>query len=113
MEVKEVVDNWRESRTLAIKNGIDPNHAHQMKNLDFEGHGVLIVARETVNSSEPLCLALGETGNKIHLQPCFQDWVPQTLAERWETGAVVLNEVKPNTRWEVGPCTSDGLLQRL
>ena len=31
----------------------------------FEGNGVLIVARETVNETTPLCLGLGDTQNKV------------------------------------------------
>ena len=31
----------------------------------FEGHGVLIVARETVYDKIPLCLGLGESKNKV------------------------------------------------
>jgi hypothetical protein len=98
---------------VAIKNGTDPLNANQMKNFAFQGQGVLIVAKSTVNDSVPLCLALGDIGNQIKLLPCFQEWVPQTLAEKWESGAVILSETIPHTRWEVGPCTSDGRLTRL
>ena len=111
--MKAVVDQWRENRLDSIRHGTDPLHANTMTTLPFEGHGVLIVAKNTVNDSVPLCLALGETGNAIQLLPCFEDWVPRTLAEHWETGAVVLSETVPHTRWEVGPCTSDGKLKRL
>jgi hypothetical protein len=85
----------------------------EMKKVELEGHGVLIVARDTVSDSMPLCLALGETGNKLALLPCFQEWVPPTLAQGWETGAVVLRETAFHTRWEVGPCTTDGHVERL
>jgi len=108
-----VIDNWRANRALAIEGGVHPDHATQLKNIDFEGHGTLIVAKETVHDPIPLCLALPETGNKISLLPCFEDWVPPTLADAWETGAVVLPETVPKTRWEVGPCTSDGEVERL
>lgn len=83
-----------------------------MKNFEFEGQGVLVVARDTAASDTPLCLALGETGNQIYLLPCFDEWVTPTLAENWETGAVILSETVPHTRWEIGPCTSDGQLSR-
>ena len=109
-----MIDEWRRKRAHAIENeGLHPGAAFQMKNVEFEGHGVLIVAKDTVSNSEPLCLALGEEGNKAELLPCFQSWVPATLAPDWETGAVVLNEVKLHTRWKVGPCTTDGHVERL
>jgi hypothetical protein len=81
--------------------------------LSFEGHGVLIVAKDTILNEEPLCLGIGDTGNKLKLVPCFRSWVRQTLAEGWETGAVILDETRPHNRWEVGPCTSDGHIKRL
>jgi hypothetical protein len=83
-EVKAVIDFWRSSRLESIRNGTDPLRANKMKNFEFEGHGVLLVARETVNDTVPLCMALGETGNTIKLLPCFEEWVPKTLAEGWE-----------------------------
>jgi hypothetical protein len=84
-----------------------------MKNIKFEGHGVLIVAKDTVSDPEPLCMAIGDTGNKIELLPCFESGVPATLAPEWETGGVVLSETKLHTRWNVGPCTTDGHVERL
>jgi hypothetical protein len=71
------------------------------------------VAKETVNTTDPLCLGLGPTENKVRLVPCFKDWVPPTLAEGWESGGVILEEVRNHTRWEIGPCSSDGNLKRL
>ena len=84
-----------------------------MNHITFEGHGVLIVAKDTVSDPEPLCLAIGPSGNKIELLPCFESWVPATLAPSWEAGAVVLSETKQHTRWSVGPCTTDGAIERL
>ena len=46
------------------------------------------------------------------LFPCFQPDVVPTLASDWQTGAVIEEEVLPNNRWGVGPCSSDGGLQR-
>lgn len=109
-----MVDQWRAERAKAIlEDGIDPGAALQMKKFEFEGHGVLIAAKDTLHEPIPLCLALPESGNSIQLLPCFHKWVPPTLAPNWETGAVVLSEVMAHTRWEVGPCTSDGKLERL
>ena len=108
-DVKDVVDRWRAKRRRAIEDdGVHPDHARTTKMLDLEGHGTLIVAKATVNNPVPLCLAIPDTGNKISLLPCFEDWVPPTLADQWETGAVVLRETVPHTRWDIGPCTSDG-----
>ena len=44
--------------------------------------------------------------------PCFYDAVIPTLETDWETGAVIEEEVVPNNRWEIGPCSSDGMLTR-
>ena len=79
----------------------------------FEGQGVLIVAKETLNDAEPLCLGLGKTKNKVRLFPCFREGVAATLAPTWETGAVIVEETMPHNRWEVGPCSSDGNIERL
>jgi hypothetical protein len=110
-EVKDVIDRWRSSRASSIEKA--PDAVLAMRKMQFEGHGVLIVAKETVNDKTPLCLAIGARGNKIELLPCFEEWVPATLAEDWETGAVILRETVPHTRWEIGPCTSDGRVERL
>ena len=83
------------------------------ENMRLEGHGTLIVATETINSSMPLCLGLGENFNKVRLVPCFHEEVVPTLANNWETGAVILDEVQSHTRWSIGPCSSNGSLQRL
>jgi len=84
--------------------------------LHFEGHGLLIVAKETVGDSMPLCLGLSPAqrgGNELMLVPCFHDWVPETLGEKWETGGVIFSETPPKNRWDIGPCTSDGTIERL
>ena len=82
------------------------------KSMDFEGHGVLIVAKETVNDETPLCLGLGSTGNAMRLTPCFHDYIVPSLSEDWETGAVIKEETQLHLRWQVAPCTSDGDLKR-
>jgi hypothetical protein len=109
--VKDIIDEWRVKREEAIQNGT-LQEVVNAKSVDFEGHGVLIVAKETVESPTPLCLGLGSTGNEILLTPCFHDWVPPTLGDQWETGGVVRHETHAHTRWEVGPCTSDGHVER-
>ena len=86
---------------------------HHHTDMEFEGHGVLIVAKATVSSPMPLCMGLGPTGNYAKLVPCFYEGVPPSLAEGWETGAVVMEECPFHNRWQLGPCTSDGNLERL
>ena len=107
----------KEEFVLTSLNVTDPNAGDSTKfrvdNLNFVGHGVLFVAKSTVDDTIPLCLGLGETQNRVRLIPCFHDWVPQTLAPEWETGAVVLEETIPHNRWKIGPCSSDGNLERL
>jgi hypothetical protein len=34
-------------------------------NQTFVGHGVMIVAKETINDNVPLCLGLGPTANQV------------------------------------------------
>ena len=83
------------------------------ENMKFEGHGTLIVATETLHTSDPLCLGLGPRFSHLRLVPCFHDNVTPTLAPNWETGAVILEEVQEHTRWSIGPCSSNGGLERL
>lgn len=83
------------------------------ENMKFEGHGTLIVATDTLHTSDPLCLGLGPRFSHVRLVPCFQDNVAPTLADNWETGAVILEEVQDHTRWSIGPCSSSGNLDRL
>lgn len=116
-KVKDVLDTLRmkEEFELVALNATKPIGSPRRDKVDMslEGHGTLIVAKETVNTSYPLCLGLGETTNKIRLVPCFHDWVIPTLAAGWETGAVILEETSNHTRWAIGPCSSDGNLKRL
>lgn len=104
--VKDIVDEWRDKRDEKV----DPPEL--INGLQFEGHGVLIVAKDTINDEDPLCMGLGETGNNIGLVPCFFEDVLPTLATDWATGAVIREEVLPHNRWEIGPCTTDGDLRR-
>jgi hypothetical protein len=80
----------------------------------FEGHGVMIVAKETVQSGNPLCLGMAgvESVSKIRLVPCFRRNVIPTLDVGWETGGVIQEELNQNTAWDIGPCSSDGNLYR-
>jgi len=113
-KIKEVIDMKRSADEDQIRDIAAGNYTPepQVINTSFEGHGVLIVAEETAHDSIPLCLGLGSSGNKAKLVPCFQPHVVKTLANDWETGAVIEDEVITNNHWEVGPCSSDGALER-
>jgi hypothetical protein len=106
--VKDIVDRWR------LRREADPTYqSRSLRNVNFEGHGVMIVAKDTIDEEDPLCLGLGETGNALKLVPCFYDDVLPSLAKDWATGAVISEEVILHNRWELGPCTSDGHVERL
>jgi len=88
----------RAKEEQAIKEGKDPLHKEETFDHGFAGHGVLIVAKETLHDKVPLCLGLGPEHNKLRLVPCFHDWVPETLAAGWETGAVITQETILHSR---------------
>ena len=114
-KVKDIVDAWRakrEASMLAYLQDSSKEPEPRSHGMDFEGQGVLIVAKETVNHETPLCMALGESGNQIKLVPCFYPEVVPNLLETWETGAVAQSETLWHNRWEMTPCTSDGALER-
>ena len=97
------------SRDLAFGNYTEPEITVDTK---FQGFGTLIAAKETLDSDNPLCLGLGNNGHYVRLVPCFHEVVVPTLSKGWAIGgAVIEQEVLPNNRWEVGPCSSDGGLQ--
>ena len=108
-DIKGHIDALRHRQELELTG----QQAKEESTTEFEGHGILIVAKETVKDHMPLCLGIGSSRNKARLLPCFHDFVPGTLAPDWETGAVVVEEVIENNRWNIGPCSSDGSLQRL
>lgn len=114
-EIKDVIDSLRQKEQILLtsKDNTEVNTTLPAADLRLDGHGALLVAKDTINSSMPLCMGLGEAQNKVRLVPCFEDWVPPTLAADWETGAVILEETLPHNRWEIGPCSSDGNLKRL
>ncbi|GKY92373.1 hypothetical protein MPSEU_000208200 [Mayamaea pseudoterrestris] len=112
-KVKDIIDEWRSRHDQAATKTANFDRSLHQVHVNFAGHGVLIVAKETVNDAVPLCLGLGSTGNRPKLVPCFHDAVIPSLEEEWETGAVILEETPWHNRWSVGPCTSDGSLERL
>jgi Core-2/I-Branching enzyme len=135
--VKDVLDQHRQEQQLLYKDynnkqrqtnsssqentttssssssGIDVISMPNKVNTTFEGHGVLLVAKATVSSKTPLCMGLGPSGNYAKLVPCFFDIVIPSLATGWETGAVIVEETPLHNRWNLGPCTPDGNLERL
>jgi hypothetical protein len=114
IKVKNIIDTIRvrEEFSMTALNITEPKNDPPKVDLSLDGHGALFVAKDTINTTMPMCLGLGEAQNKVRLVPCFQEWVPKTLAPEWETGAVVLEETLPHNRWEIGPCSSDGNLKR-
>lgn len=107
-DIKDYIDSLRYRQELELTG----KAKKRTPPTEFEGHGVLIVAKETVQDGIPLCLGIGPTGNKVRLVQCFHDHVLPTLAINWETGAVVVEEVAEHNRWNIGPCSSDGILHR-
>mmetsp|Transcript_351 Transcript_351/g.369 ORF Transcript_351/g.369 Transcript_351/m.369 type:complete len:894 (-) Transcript_351:102-2783(-) len=112
-KVKDILDIKRAKAEAKFRDIAAGNFTEGLViDTSFEGHGTLIVAKETIHDDEPLCLGLGPKGNKVRLVPCFLPEVVSVLSSDWATGAVIEEEVLPNSRWEVGPCSSDGMLQR-
>lgn len=101
----------REAELIKANNGTN-NATLPLEEWEFQGEGVLIVAKETVTDDVPLCMGLAKQGNAVVLQPCFKDDVPPTLSPEWEAGAVIIEEIEGLNRWDIGPCSSDGELKR-
>lgn len=101
----------REAELMKANNGTN-NATLPLEEWEFQGEGVLIVAKETVSDDVPLCMGLAKQGNAVQLQPCFKDDVPPTLSPEWEAGAVIIEEIEGLNRWDIGPCSSDGDLKR-
>lgn len=66
-EILRRIENSRDADEKRWKNTNNGNAIPSVSSIDtnFEGHGTLIVAKETVNSTEPLCMGLGNSGNKV------------------------------------------------
>ena len=60
--IKDILDERRKEEQEELMGLREPSRKSAM---DFEGHGVLIVAKATVSDSTPLCLGLGSTYNKV------------------------------------------------
>ncbi|KAL7495402.1 hypothetical protein ACHAWT_003862 [Skeletonema menzelii] len=93
--------------------GVEVTEKLPLESWEFQGEGVMLVAKETVLDKVPLCLGLSKDGaNRVHLLPCFKEDVPPTLSPDWYTGAVIIEEIENFNRWDIGPCSSDGALHR-
>lgn len=118
VQIKDIIDIKRKRDDEFLKlhpqfNSLPNKDKVNYGALEFENMGVLFVAKSTLYEASPLCLGLGPSGNKVLLTPCFYNDVPPTLDEQWETGGVILQETRPNNRWNIGPCSSDGSISRL
>ena len=93
--------------------GVEVTQKLPLESWEFQGEGVMLVAKETVLDEVPLCLGLNRDGaNRVYLLPCFKEDVPPTLSPDWYTGAVIIEEIEYFNRWDIGPCSSDGELKR-
>lgn len=112
--MKDILDIKRAQEEATFRDIAAGNYteAPTTVSTSFAGLGTLIVAKETIHDHHPLCLGLGDSGNKVKLVPCFHNEVINTLSEDWATGAVIKEEVLRNNRWEIGPCSTDGSLRR-
>ncbi|KAL7548557.1 hypothetical protein ACHAWF_011857 [Thalassiosira exigua] len=110
-----VKDEEKLKQEAAIMKDRLENETHPalpLEEWEFQGEGVLIVAKETVSDSVPLCMGLPDDLNTVLLRPCFKKDVPPTLSPGWESGAVIMEEIDGLNRWDIGPCSSDGELKR-
>ena len=96
-------------KEMKDKNETEPDLP--LEEWEFQGEGVMIVAKETINDTMPLCMGLNDD-NRVLLQPCFKEDVPPTLSTGWAEGAVIIEEIDGFNRWDIGPCSSDGELKR-
>mmetsp|Transcript_61938 Transcript_61938/g.182977 ORF Transcript_61938/g.182977 Transcript_61938/m.182977 type:complete len:684 (-) Transcript_61938:971-3022(-) len=64
-EIKDVIDIKRNREERLLQNNSSSDAIHSGPDTMFEGHGVLVVATETINETMPLCLGLGESQNKV------------------------------------------------
>mmetsp|Transcript_18224 Transcript_18224/g.32102 ORF Transcript_18224/g.32102 Transcript_18224/m.32102 type:complete len:349 (-) Transcript_18224:53-1099(-) len=119
--IKDYIDTRRQKEEDRFKREADlmtemkengTNAALPLEEWEFQGEGVLMVAKETLLDDVPLCMGLAKDGNQVLLQPCFKDDVPSALSAQWEEGAVIIEEIDGLNRWDIGPCSSDGELKR-
>jgi hypothetical protein len=112
IDLRRAKEEERLKRESEYKDKNETESEPPLEEWEFQGEGVMIVAKETVNDTMPLCMGLGKDGNAVKLQPCFKEDVPSTLSVGWEEGAVIIEEIEGFNRWDIGPCSSDGELKR-
>mmetsp|Transcript_76 Transcript_76/g.107 ORF Transcript_76/g.107 Transcript_76/m.107 type:complete len:596 (+) Transcript_76:230-2017(+) len=80
------------------------------KNEIVSDHGLIIVEKQSIDSSMPICLGTGASGNFVKLLPCFHEEVVPTLEDNWFTGAVIEEETptENNIIWSIGRCSTFG-----
>ena len=113
IDMKRQKDEERLKREAEVSKEVNGTEIDlPLEEWEFQGEGVLIVAKETISDDIPLCMGLAAEGNVVALQPCFKDDVPPTLSPGWQAGAVIIEEIQGFNRWDIGPCSSDGGLKR-
>ncbi len=69
--ILDLIDEYRTKEEIKLRDVAAGNYSSSREgrtlkvDTEFEGIGALIVAKETVNSTIPLCLGLGQEGNKV------------------------------------------------
>ena len=77
------------------------------KKLFPDDENVLIVKKDSVNGTHPLCLTRSDDGKTISVQRCFgEKWQSQA---GWEKRYLPKADmVDLSMRWSIGPCSTDG-----
>ena len=72
-EVLDILDEFRALDEMKRRDLVAGNFTEPVSAIDtiFQGHGALLVAKDTVDSDSPLCLGLGLTGYKVSNCTCM------------------------------------------
>jgi hypothetical protein len=72
-EILDLIDEYRANDELKYRDIAAGNFTPPAITVDtrFEGQGTLIVAKDSVNSSTPLCLGLGLSGHHVRMICCI------------------------------------------
>lgn len=67
LDILDILDEFRAVDEMKRRDVAAGNFTAPVSAIDtiFEGHGALLVAKDTVDSDSPLCLGLGRTGYKV------------------------------------------------
>lgn len=65
--MKDNLDRVREIEEEEMRQKAEGTYVNKQSTIDtsFEGHGTLIVAKDTISDHSPLCLSLGNDGNRV------------------------------------------------